>query len=104
MLLNPTSVNAAVNYSVAYMCRMNGKKRNRHVQFPSSGHIISLKEIVHTYVVGWVCVPECVCVKGGCMRDCFTVHIQYTITLRRKLGALSLVELIDGIITVISKQ
>lgn len=71
------------------------------MQFPSSGHIISLKEIVHTYVVGWVCVPEYV-LKGVA---CVTVSQSiYAITLRRKLGALSLVELIDGIITVISNQ
>lgn len=29
-----------------FVCRLSGKERDRHVQLASSGHIISLKEIV----------------------------------------------------------
>lgn len=82
-----TSVDVAANYSVVCMCCLT-----RHVQLPSSGHIISLKEIVHTCV--FVLKRFCMCVC------CYMAHI---ITPSRKLRGF-LRELIDGIITDISKQ
>lgn len=49
-----TSVDAAANYSAARMCCLSGKKRDCHARLPSSGHVISLKEIVWLHM--WVCL------------------------------------------------
>ncbi len=49
MLPHQTSVDAT-NYSVVCVCCLTGKDRDSHVQLPLSGHIISLKEIVHMCV------------------------------------------------------
>lgn len=43
----------ATKYSVVPVCHLSGNTRERHGQLACSGHIFSLKEIVHMCVYLW---------------------------------------------------